>query len=74
MTDMEKIRRNAKLIMDEFVSALERVDEIKADYGTERKNEVRKPENREFPGFKGKILRNAPRKNRDYIIMNKKSW
>ncbi|MBI3033620.1 hypothetical protein HYY72_00475 [Candidatus Woesearchaeota archaeon] len=74
MTDLEKIRRNAKQIMDEFVSALDKADEIKPEYGTDRKGEVRKPEKHDFPGFKEKILRNAPRKNQDYVIMNKKSW
>lgn len=74
MVDREKIRSQAKQIMDEFVNALERVDSIREEYGVERREETRVSGTSSFPGFRSRFFRNAPKKNDEYIIAERKNW
>ncbi len=72
MIDHEKIRKQAKQIMDEFVNSLP--SELKDDFGTERDLETRVPGKHLKDGFKERMLKNAPKKNSDFIIAGKKNW
>lgn len=72
--DEEKIRKQAKAIMDEFIKALEKVEE-EGKAGIERKETTRIPEESEKDeGFREKMFKNAPKKKRDYIVAERKSW
>ncbi|MBI2141962.1 hypothetical protein HYU15_00555, partial [Candidatus Woesearchaeota archaeon] len=55
-------------------NALDRVGKIREEYGVERKTEARIPGKPSFPGFRSRFFRNAPRKNADYIIAERKNW
>ena len=73
--DEEKIKKQAKKIMDEFISALNKVPKIKEVFGQERKQFTRKPLKSEYgSGFKKRMLKNAPKVKDDQLIMEKKSW
>jgi len=73
--DEEKIKKQAKKIMDEFISALNKVPKIKEEFGVERKQFTRKSEKSEYgKEFKEKMLKNAPKVKDDQIRMEKKSW
>ena len=76
MVDNERIRKQAKNIMDEFISALDRVGDIKNEYGLERDEQTRIPKTPDIhvDGFRERVFKNAPRKNSDYIITDKKHW
>jgi len=75
MLNEEKIRNQAKKIMDEFISALDKVPKIKEDFGVERKQFTRKAEKSEYGHeFKKRMLKNAPKVKDDQIQMEKKSW
>lgn len=73
--DEEKIKKQAKKIMNEFISALNKVPEIKEEFGQERKQFTRKTEKSEYgPDFKKRMLKNAPKVKDDQIQMEKKGW
>ena len=73
--DEEKIKRQAKEIMDEFMKALEKLPQTTGEFGSERTESLRegkaqKP-NKEF---KKRLLQNAPKSKDDYLVMEKKKW
>jgi len=71
----EEILAQAKKIMDEFVSALDKV-EVNEKFGSERDLQVRTP-NEETDSsleFTKRILKNAPKVKDDFFIMEKKKW
>ncbi len=73
--DEEKIKKQAKNIMDEFISALNKVPRIKEKFGQERNQFIRKAEKCEYgPEFKERMLKNAPKVKDDQLVMEKKSW
>jgi Asp-tRNA(Asn)/Glu-tRNA(Gln) amidotransferase C subunit len=75
MPKHEEILAQAKRIMDEFVSALDKV-KIKESFGVKRDNQTRVPE-KECPDsseFRKRIFKNAPKIKDDYFIMEKKEW
>jgi len=73
--DEEKIKKQAKKIMDEFISALNKVPKIKEEFGVERKDFTRKAEKSEYgKDFKKRMLKNAPKVKDDQLVMEKKSW
>ena len=74
--DKEEVRVLAKKIMDEFISALNKVEEITPEFGVQRDENVREPFENKYSGdeFKSKILKNAPKKDEDFIIAEKKKW
>ncbi len=74
MIDPEFVRKQAKQIMDEFIKALDRVGAIKEEYGLEREDQTRVPGSPDFPGFRERMFKNAPKKNSDFIVMEKKKW
>ena len=74
--DKEKIRAEAKRIIDKFAKALESAEKkMKGDeYRVNRKESVRdekKLEKRNDARFKGRILANAPKKDSNFIIAEK---
>ena len=73
--DEEKIKKQAKKIMDEFISALNKVPKIKEEFGQERKQFTRKSEKSEYGDeFKERMLKNAPKVKDEQLVMEKKSW
>lgn len=75
MLDKEKIERQAKKIMDDFISVLDKVPEIKQEFGQEREEQLRKPEKPEdSKEFRQRIFKNAPKVKDDYFVMEKKNW
>ncbi|MBI3052147.1 Asp-tRNA(Asn) amidotransferase GatCAB subunit C [Candidatus Woesearchaeota archaeon] len=74
MTDHEKIRAEAKQIMDQFMLALEKVEVEQEEYGTERAEQTSGEKPEAWPGFRERMFRNAPKKNSSYIIAEKKGW
>ena len=73
--DEEKIKKQAKAIMDEFVKALDKVGEVAGEAGLEREETTREAEqSRLNKDFKEKLLKNAPKKADGYIVAEKKSW
>ncbi len=72
--DEEKIKRQAKAIMDDFVKALDKIGKVKEEFGVERPDFVRAPKKSTFTDFKEKALNNAPKRKGDYFVMEKKRW
>ncbi|MBW2995070.1 Asp-tRNA(Asn) amidotransferase GatCAB subunit C [Candidatus Woesearchaeota archaeon] len=74
--DREQIKKQAKKIMDEFVSALEKAEQVKEEFGVRRKDVTRVPGKDKYKGsdFKEKVLKNAPKTEDDFIIAEKKKW
>lgn len=74
----EKIKEQAKEILDKFAKALEKVDEKQIDISIEREifERIENPskENKLDQDFKEKILNNAPQKDSDFIIAEKGNW
>ena len=73
--DEEKIQKQAKLIMDEFINALDKVGDLTGDVGLERDDMTRtarktKPDET----FRERMLRNAPKKDDGHIVAEKRSW
>jgi Asp-tRNA(Asn)/Glu-tRNA(Gln) amidotransferase C subunit len=74
--NQEKIKEQAKVIMDEFVKALDNAGvDISGDVGIERKSFVRKGKKEKYgEDFKKRILENAPKKSDGQILTEKKNW
>lgn len=73
--DEGKIREQAKAIMDEFIKALDKAGNLGGEAGLERQEMVRDAK----PGvqdkeFRERMLKNAPKKDGDHIIAERKSW
>lgn len=75
--DKNKIEKQAKEILDKFSKELARVNKEQTDdYFVDRKEFSRKETKKckTNPEFKKLILKNAPNKDSDSIIAEKKSW
>lgn len=73
--DEEKIKKQAKEIMDEFMKALEKLDEKGQEFGSERERFLRNPKGKKSnPEFRRRMLRNAPKSKDGYIAAEKKKW
>ena len=73
--DQEKIKRQAKAVMDDFIKALDKVGEISGEVGIERDEMTRvaKP-NKPDSDFRERMLKNAPKKDDGQILAEKKRW
>ena len=72
--DKEKISVEAKKILDSFSQALDKVKNDDYDFYVQR-NDFERLENGNFcQGFKSELLKNAPKKNNDFIITERGSW
>ncbi len=75
MIDREKIRKQAKHIMDNFIKALGKSEGIKESFGSERKDSTRLNIKKEKdPEFRERMFKNAPKKRDDFLVMEKKNW
>ncbi|MBI4438744.1 hypothetical protein HY640_02325 [Candidatus Woesearchaeota archaeon] len=74
MIDSDKVKAQAKQIMDEFIGALGRIPDAGSGFGAERREQSREPSEACFPEFRERMFRNAPRKNQDFVLMEKKKW
>ena len=78
--DKLKIEKEAKEILDKFALALEKVEgehkeEIESYIDREEfERTEEKNENNCDPGFKKRMLENAPSHDNDFIIAEKGSW
>jgi len=74
--EKEKIKKEAKSIMDSFSKKLSRIDkQMKEPFVERGKGERVEGEGKEGSSeFRKAILENAPRKNKDFIIAEKKRW
>jgi len=75
MIDREKIRKQAKYIMDNFIKALDKAEGVKEEFGSERKcsmrAEIKKDKDTDF---RKRMFNNAPKKRDDFLVMEKKNW
>jgi len=75
MIDREKIRKQAKYIMDNFIKALDKAEGIKQEFGSERKCSMRAEIKKDKdPEFRKRMFNNAPKKRDDFLVMEKKTW
>jgi Asp-tRNA(Asn)/Glu-tRNA(Gln) amidotransferase C subunit len=74
--EKEEIKKQAKKIMDKFSNKLSKVDEKLSEPFIDRKEfEREEGEGKESNfDFRERMLANAPRKNKDFIIAEKKKW
>jgi Asp-tRNA(Asn)/Glu-tRNA(Gln) amidotransferase C subunit len=70
----EKIRTEARALLDKFSKSLEKIPELKKK--TEKTESFREESqgNPSNESFKSRILKNAPEKNQDAIISEKAKW
>ena len=75
MATKDEITAQAKKIMDEFVSALSKVN-VKEKFGAEREKQVRTPSKDvvDSTEFRKRIFKNAPKIKDEFFIMEKKEW
>ncbi len=72
--NQEKITQEAKELMDEFSEALDKIS-LEEDIGIERDDQVRDPKLEKLDEqFRGIMFDNAPNKDSDFIIAEKKKW
>ena len=71
----QRLGKQAKAIMDDFIKALDKVGEISGEVGIERAEMSREAiQNKPESGFRERILKNAPKKDEGHIVTEKKSW
>ncbi|MBU1205264.1 MAG: hypothetical protein KKA61_03985 [Nanoarchaeota archaeon] len=75
MIDEEKITKQAKNIMNNFIKALDKAESVKQEFGSERKCSMReKIKKHKDPEFRERMFKNAPKKRDDFLVMEKKNW
>ncbi len=68
MIDREKIKKQAKNIMDNFIKALDKAEGVKKEFGSERKDSMRaKIKKDKDPDFRKRMFKNAPKKRDDFL-------
>ncbi|MBI2143359.1 hypothetical protein HYU20_03385 [Candidatus Woesearchaeota archaeon] len=73
--DRERIRKQAKAVMDEFVKALDKIGVVSGEVGIERDEQTRAAKaTKQDSIFRERMLGNAPKKDGSHIIAEKKSW
>jgi Asp-tRNA(Asn)/Glu-tRNA(Gln) amidotransferase C subunit len=73
--EKEKIRKQAKEILDNFSKQLSRIDsEVKDSFSEREENERLEGKGNSEPIDREIMFENAPNKNRDFIIAEKGSW
>lgn len=75
--NQEKMQKEAKQLLNKFVSSLEKVEKLnELDFYVERTEFERQEKNKKNhdESFKERILENAPNKDDDFIIVEKGSW
>jgi len=74
--DSEKIKNQAKRILDNFADALASVEKETKEEGVEREEFERKEENgkESSPEFRQAFLKNSPNHDADFIIAERGDW
>lgn len=74
--DQEKIRKEAKAILDKFSDALEKAGEETKDFrGVQRDIQLRDEKKTETDkNFRKRFFSNAPAKDGDFILAEKGAW
>ena len=72
----EDVRALAKKIMDEFISALDKVEETTPEFGVRRKENIREPFEDKYKDsdFRDRMFKNAPNTDGEFILAEKKKW
>ena len=72
----DRIKEEAKQILDKFAKALDKVDSGKFEEGVDREEYEREEGKGEKSeeGFKKRMLENSPKKDEDFIIAEKGEW
>lgn len=76
LKEKEQIGEDVKKIIDSFGKVLSSFGDLPIEGAIERKETFRS-ETLEFPcdvEFRSRILENAPNKNKDFILAEKKKW
>ena len=72
--DRKLIEKEAKEILDKFADALGKV-KTEEDFHVDREEfEREEGKNKPCEGLKEDLLKNAPKKNKDFIVAEKRSW
>ena len=76
MIDKEKVAQQAKKIMDSFMAALSNADNQEPEFKVKREANIRdaKADLKTNPGFRDRMLKNAPQVKDDCILAEKKKW
>ncbi len=73
--DKNLIRKEAREILDKFAKLLDGVDVDEGDFHFSRDDFLRLEEDGfDCAGFKKKLLKNAPCKNEDFVLVEKGGW
>ncbi|PIO07665.1 hypothetical protein COU59_03080 [Candidatus Pacearchaeota archaeon CG10_big_fil_rev_8_21_14_0_10_34_12] len=74
--EKEEIRKQAKEIMDKFSEKIEKIGKNVPESFIERNEFEREERSGEEPDedFRERVFANAPRKNKDFILGEKKGW
>ena len=71
----EEIRKQAKKIMDEFMTALDKVKDKEGELGFEDGKGTRAVKQAgKCEGFRKRVLDNAPKSKNGFIVAEKKKW
>jgi len=74
-TEKTKIKKEAKQILDNFSKKLSKIDKKMPEQGIERPESERAEKTSTESNFSREtMLKNAPNKNKDFIILEKKKW
>jgi predicted Asp-tRNA(Asn)/Glu-tRNA(Gln) amidotransferase subunit C len=70
-----EIEKQAKGILEKFAKALEKVDSKSNEIYVDRAEFERKEKDGKIcEGFKRKLLENAPKKDNDFILVERGNW
>lgn len=73
--DEKKVEEEAKKIMDDFLKALEKIDEGKLEISIDRKEFLReKSESCIDKEFRKRFFENAPKKDKNFIKAERGKW
>jgi len=74
--DHQKITQQAKKIMDNFISALDKADNKNLDFTVKRDSNIRKDNDhlQTNNDFSERMLKNAPNVKNDCIVAERKKW
>ena len=74
MMDQNKVKIEAKKILDRFAKALEKVKTKETEFYVDREEFERAEIKGKCEDFKLELLKNAPQKDGDFIIAEKGKW
>jgi len=72
--DFEGVKKQAKEILGKFAKALEKVKTEEDFYVDREEFEREEGKGEKCENFKEELLKNAPKKDKDFVIAEKGSW